>query len=253
MAPNNISPDLANLLALVFEWGVYGASLPFFGVTLHELFRREKGEKINKTLVFVALALWLLSTTTLVGDTTNTFLRFTTFRDVPDYFQQVAGRPAMILRGFAYMCITILADAVVVYRCFVVWRSSHWVVRSIPWLLWFGLIAAGVSCWVTLFTARPENAPSMYRLTRFTTAFFAASLVANLLSTGLLAYKIWRITDALSASNSTLRKLARVVIDSGVIYTASLVIALIVLLSGSNLYYVTTYIVRIPSPSSAFV
>jgi hypothetical protein len=69
--------------------------------------------------------------------------------------------------------------------------------------------------------------------------------VANKVA-GLLAYKIWRITDALSASNSTLRKLARVVVDSGVIYTASLVIALIVLLSGSNLYYVTTYIVRAP-------
>ncbi|KAK7040689.1 hypothetical protein VNI00_009595 [Paramarasmius palmivorus] len=245
MPLDHVSLHLSNLISVALECGVYGASLPFFGYTLHELFRRdkEKGEKINKTLVSLALAFWLLSTITVVADTTNGILGFTTYFDVPEYLEQ-ASRPGMTTSGLSYNCITILADAVVAYRCFVVWKSN-WIVRVIPWVLWLVLIAASTWCWVMLFIMERQQGYTQIQLGALwqpTTAFFAASLAANFVSTGLLAYKIWRITGPLSSSKSVLRKFTRVVIDSGVIYTVFLIIAMIVFITGSNLQYVSTNI-----------
>ena len=67
-------------------------------------------------------------------------------------------------------------------------------------------------------------------ISRWIKSFYATSLSTNLLSTLLLAYRIWTIdrqTSSVRVTKSPLRPLLSVVIDSGLLYSFTLVAALV--------------------------
>ncbi|KAJ8093839.1 hypothetical protein PM082_009702 [Marasmius tenuissimus] len=135
-------------------------------------------------------------------------------------------------RSYVFMTLTLLADAVVAYRGILVWKSKP-VVAVIPFLLWLGLLATvigNVAANVLVFNGTFDE---LLRIRRWTTSFFVASLITNVISTGLLAFKIWRIDRENSefrvgAARSTLMAFLRVAIDSGMLYTFSLSLTIFV-------------------------
>ena len=80
-------------------------------------------------------------------------------------------------------------------------------------------------------------------------SYFAASLAANFIATGLLALKIWQVyrkTGRYSGpvSETVFYRFGRVLVDSGMLYSVTLLIALILYVCKSNGQYIMIDCVR---------
>ena len=103
-------------------------------------------------------------------------------------------------------------------------------------------LATGVGCIYSLINARATSGNIFADATgRWITSFYATTLATNLLSTILLAYRIWSIDQRLAhvrSRSSQLRPLLEVVIDSGLLYSVTLITALSCFVAASTGQYV---------------
>jgi hypothetical protein len=89
----------------------------------------------------------------------------------------------------------------------------------------------------------------VFSLSRWITPFCSASLVANFVATGLLALRIWQVQRKTSGcsgpvSKTVLYRFGRVLVESGMLYSTSLLIALILYICKSNGQYIMIDCVR---------
>jgi len=130
----------------------------------------------------------------------------------------------------------LLADIMLIYRCWIVW-SKRWLPVLLPLVIWCATVAT-TSCtmWeLILITARLEGlfAP---QFERFSMASMGMSLILNIFVTGLILYRIW-----LARSLNAVRGLAPIVyaiVESGSLYVVTLLVWMILGLKGSFGYNV---------------
>ncbi|THU75349.1 hypothetical protein K435DRAFT_615763, partial [Dendrothele bispora CBS 962.96] len=143
----------------------------------------------------------------------------------PAAFFSDALQTSFLVMNVIYSIQTLLADAVVVYRCYVVWQT----VKAIlfPVTLWLGLLSTIIG---SLYQLHGPNQPGkeVFSVSDWIDAFFAMSLFTNLIS--LLAFKIWTVNKEASKYRTTpgiLGPILRVIIDSGILYSVTLILTLI--------------------------
>ena len=89
----------------------------------------------------------------------------------------------------------------------------------------------------------------MFSLGLFINSYFSASLAANFIATGLLALKIWKVYRKTGRrtgpiSETVLYRIGRVLVDSGMLYSVTLLIAMILYVCKSNAQYIVIDCVR---------
>lgn len=224
--------DTAAIVSTVLEGILYGFSLLMFGGTIWALVFGRTRTEMNKPMLLVALLLLVLSTTHIIIDIIRIeqglVVQRNTFPGGPQAFFADVAQTTFISKNSIYTLQTLLGDGVVIYRCYMVWRSFK--IIALPCLLWCSVAASGVGTLYTLSqaTATAGNifAPAS---ARWVTSFYATTLMTNFSSTILLAYRIWSIDKSVSrvrATKGPLRPLLEVVIDSGVLYSVTLLAAL---------------------------
>lgn len=149
-----------------------------------------------------------------------------------------------------------------IFRCYVVWQNI-WIVllpilgwvavggqynKSPSYLSDFGLIinlyhiATGVGCVYSLAHAQATSGNIFASVTgKWITSFYATTLATNLFATILLAYRIWSIDQRVAhvrSRTSQLRPLLEVVVDSGLLYSVTLITALSCFVAQSTGQYV---------------
>lgn len=162
-----------------------------------------------------------------------------TFPGGPAAFFADLTQQTFIINNILYVLQTLLADGVVIYRCYVVWQSV-WII-VLPSILWCGVAVTGI-CAIYSFFQVTSNSGNPYaneigQPEQLITAYFALTMATNLLSSGLLAYRIWMIEHSASTIRSkkdTMMPIVRVVIDSCVLYSVVLFIALICFVCSNN-------------------
>jgi len=151
------------------------------------------------------------------------------------YFADVSQQTYVIKHSF-YVMQTLLADGVVIYRCYVVWQSI-WIV-VLPILLWCSVAVTGVIALYSVSQAGTDSGIFAKALAQWVTAFFASTIATNLLSSGLLAYRIWiiqrSVTGAQNTARGTVMPIVRVLMDAAILYSAALFTALILFVCGNN-------------------
>ncbi|KAH0833429.1 hypothetical protein J3R83DRAFT_12542 [Lanmaoa asiatica] len=141
--------------------------------------------------------------------------------------------------NYVYTAQTLIGDAVILYRCYAVWQSK--LVMILPMLLWCAVLVTGF--------ATPDTESHVVHqavfdgcLSQWIVAFWASTLMTNLLTTLLLAYRVWHVSQKATSSfdhqSSQLRSILHVVIDAGAIYSFTLLAALICFVNRSNGQYV---------------
>jgi hypothetical protein len=89
----------------------------------------------------------------------------------------------------------------------------------------------------------------VFSLGSWVNSFFSASLATNFIATGLLALRIWQVHRKTSGcsgpiSKTVLYRIGRVLVESGMLYSTSLLIALILYVRKSNGQYIMIDCVR---------
>jgi hypothetical protein len=193
--------DISQLWVGTFFYGIYCV---LFCICIYILLHRPRNLG-NTVLLVTAIVLFSISTTQTV---INIVLGANDIDgvDVPYDALSLADMTLYVINN-------VIADGLVIYRCYSVWNHNVYVI-IVPMIL---LVISSVFGWDTQLPLEP---------------FFALSLATNVLVTTLTAGRIWWIcrkarsqlrTDVQRRSVSSIS----IVIESGVIYSVSVLIYLI--------------------------
>ncbi|KAG2142360.1 hypothetical protein DEU56DRAFT_979546 [Suillus clintonianus] len=243
MVSVGMSLDAACLLAMALEGIFYGFSILMFVGTIWTLTYKQRAQDINRPMIVVAILLLIFSTAHIIVNIIHVEHGLVTYRDTYPggpvaFFADPAQKTLAMLHVF-YFLQTLLADGVVIYRCYVVWQSV-WII-ILPSLLWCSVVVTGICVIYSYLQVTSSSMDFFANLlggpAHWVTAYFASTMATNGLSSGLLAYRIWMIernVSATRATKGTMMPIVRVLLDAAVLYTVVLVIALICFLCSNT-------------------
>ncbi|KAJ7336132.1 hypothetical protein DFH08DRAFT_877933 [Mycena albidolilacea] len=199
---------------------LYGTYLNLFLTSMYILVKRSRGAHTSPlhhstmfvlgcTLFITVTANWII----LIIINFNGFIFFEGGTAAPEYFAIPRLGIQAALWGTAIVSI-ILNDCMMIYRLWVVWERKKGIV-VLPILTWVGLIVcstlAAIDSWGKIVTAK---------IVIFI-PIFVFIVMTNFYCTGLIAWKIWRITRICQPLNGTnLNHFLAMVIESSALYTA---------------------------------
>ncbi|KAH7926567.1 hypothetical protein BV22DRAFT_341940 [Leucogyrophana mollusca] len=246
--PSGIPADTAAIVSTTLEGVLYGFSVLMFIGTTWALTRKRRRSEVNWAMVVVACLLLVLSTAVfpqhMIIDIIWLYEGMVQFRDTfpggPVMFFSDVAQWGFVYKNLMYNLQTLLGDGVVIYRCYIVWQSILIVV--VPMIMWCSVAITGFGCVYTLSKATTTAGNIFAKETgTWITAFFATTLATNLLSTTLLAYRIWsvsRSTAYLRDKQSSLVPVLRIILDAGLLYSVTLLTALLCFVSQNRGHYV---------------
>ncbi|KAG1760884.1 hypothetical protein EDD22DRAFT_988109 [Suillus occidentalis] len=205
-----------------------GFSVLMFIGTMWALTYKRSIRDLNRPVAAAAVLLLILSTAHIIVDIVRTEYGLVIYRNTyPDgpaaYFADVSqGNGSRSRIRFTLSKLYLVMRWRWIYRCYVVWQAASVII--LPTLLWCGVAVTGA-----LSVYGDSQTSSTIISTEATVAcmglFCGFTLATNLLSSGLLAYRIWKIERNVSTSRATrvmTTSIMRVVMDSAILYTVAL-------------------------------
>ncbi|KAF9477028.1 hypothetical protein BDN70DRAFT_881663 [Pholiota conissans] len=240
-------------------WGFHIISL---GFCMHALFTTtisRSTKKINWGMVAVA---WVLFANA-------TFDMTLAFRHMLHAFVSTTSGEAAaadfaisdwsnLARTTSVVIQTIIGDAVLIYRCWIVYHRSILVILP-SLLLWFGLV--GSTIWTLILEAMLNVLFNARQVTHAITTFWSITIALNTITTGLLVYRIWSVDNTNRkhrleviefAGQGRLKSIKNIIIESGLLYTLSAIATFGTYVGGSEYVYLTSGVVEVQVVGIAF-
>ncbi|KAG2129192.1 uncharacterized protein EDB93DRAFT_142256 [Suillus bovinus] len=220
-----------------------GFSVLMFIGTIWALTYKQRIHDISHPITVVAILLFILSTAHMIVNIIRVEDGLVKYRDTfpggPVAFFADPSQYTFTIGNALYVLQTLLADGVVIYRCYIVWQSV-WVI-VVPSMLWCSVAVSGVAINYTLSQVTSDFS-QIYENERGTpahwvNAFYVSAIATNLLSSALLAYRIWMVernVSTIRAKKNTMVPIVRVLVDSAVLYSVALFTALITYVCSNN-------------------
>ncbi|KAJ8502545.1 hypothetical protein ONZ45_g11651 [Pleurotus djamor] len=235
--------DTAQIVALFLESVLYGVYLVTFIACIKVLLwyngRLKSWPALNKGMFIAALAMFIFASMDVgfgLNNNIEAFVRFV--GDPEDHFNDI-GEWTNVMKMANYVAQTFVGDAILLYRCFVVYDRNWWII-ILPALLWVGTTVCGIMT-SYIEVSIGTGALSQSQLKPFITSMLVLTLACNVLTTGLIVFRIWRVDAQVSqfrssgsSSNSPLARVMRVLVESGLIYTTAILILFGTYLADSN-------------------
>ncbi|KAF9642559.1 hypothetical protein BDM02DRAFT_2050570 [Thelephora ganbajun] len=240
----NLPLDKAYLTAIWLETLFYGINFTLCWICGYVLIKKKK--KIPWIMLAVVIFQWMLSTVHVSLGFTRLIYGFIYYRNGDGgpaaYFSNIS-IPGNVAKVFIHTLNTAVGDGVVVWRilsrCYLVWGKS-WKVVIPPLTLLCGFIVSGIG--QTYHFARGQDIHSAFQhtLTLWNGLVFSFSLATNITATSLIALRVWYVFRMISGVTRNLgtAKILVLVIESGMIYSAALIIEIACYFAGSNAFYI---------------
>ncbi|KAF9477027.1 hypothetical protein BDN70DRAFT_922883 [Pholiota conissans] len=241
-----IQATLSNIFVVSTLWGFHIISLAF---CMHALFTKKKGSSSKIKWGMVATAWILFSNATLDIALTfdhilHAFISATSFEDAETTLAISSWNT--VTRSACVGLQTAIGDAVLIYRCWIVYSYSLLVITPSS-ALWFAMVGSAIWAIVlegslnVLFDAGP--------VIQAIRTFWSITIVLNIITTSLLAYRIWSIENTNKKhrlevlddpGGGTLKSIRNIIIESGLLYTLSAITAFGTYVGGSEYVYLTS-------------
>ncbi|KAI0742395.1 hypothetical protein C8Q80DRAFT_904930 [Daedaleopsis nitida] len=238
----------AELIALFLESLLFGAFAVLYCISIWILMYREKHHgrsKVHKWMFATATIMFVLAIAHLCFDVQRAIDGFITHGGSPtgtlDFYSRLSN-PTHVGKSVIYITQTLVGDAFVAYRMYVVWGRNPWIL-VLPLSLLFGTAIAGYGICYELTQVKGSGAIFETNLVPWITSFFSLSLTTNVIATLL-------ITGRIVWSNQKVKKyragyasltywgVVETIVQSAAIYSAALISLLATYVSGSNAQYV---------------
>ncbi|KAF8999660.1 hypothetical protein BDQ17DRAFT_1195941, partial [Cyathus striatus] len=227
--------------------GVYAV---LFSVCFHVLvYPTRKGKSkspINKPMLGTAITMFILCSVRACLDLGRAISAFVSSDSIGagNYYNELWTWPD-ILKQTLYFTNNVVADSLVVsmvYRCYVVWGYS-WKIIAGPILMLLATTVCGCVGVANLSLVKPGEDAYYSDILNWASALFSMSLATNVIVTSLIAGRIWWI------SRMTVHVLGKkhgrkyvgamaIILESGAIYSASLLTLLILYLLKTNAQFI---------------
>ncbi|KAL0945862.1 hypothetical protein HGRIS_012147 [Hohenbuehelia grisea] len=230
-----ISLDKAELLAIFLETLLYGIFFTLYCVTLLVLHQRgHAGHTLRRKLVPVATILLVIATAHLTIDFVRIVQAFIEFKDANAYYARIA-HPLHVAKTALYATQTVIGDGVIIWRCYVIYKKSLFVIIPTSILLAMNACAGYVVTW-SLSKATPGS-DIFETASAWITTFFVLTMCINVICTGAIVWRIYWTRRAVISAQGSLFPVALAIVESGAVYATGVLGSLIAYLTGSNGQY----------------
>lgn len=218
---------VTELIGTFFETLFYGIYIVILPKCLDILRKKNVGRGLMSYLLITMVLSFFLITAHLVVDLIRAFAAFTGNMDIPgspDRYYDNINTSLNLSKNSFYIADTLLSDALLLYRAFIIWGRNYWVI-VLPTMLY--MLDIAMSIWFTWSITQASPGNSVMITTAFARSkyFYAATLALNLLCTSLIAFKIWdtqRKIAGYSVGSNRKDAVLSAVLESASIYTAFL-------------------------------
>jgi len=187
----------------------------------------------------VATLMMLLATSHLIIDFVRIVQAFVTGDDGsaanPIKYYEFIAHPLHAAKTPMYAIQTILGDAVLIWRCYIVYNKSLYVLIPALVVLLANLAIGIVVCWSV--SAAVPGRDIFETAAQYISAFFIITMSLNVCCTAAIVTKISITRRSAASASVSLFPVMAVIVESGAIYTCSVLGLLIAFLLGSNGQY----------------
>jgi len=231
----------AQLGAFVAETFLYGASCVLFVLAMYFIRRRTNSKNLNakpfSKPVFAGLVLvFVLNSSHWITDVVRLYRAFIFGVTNPGplaYYSHLSDFTEVFKTG-VLIADMVVTDCVMVYRMYIVWvRNKYVMVFAV--LSVIGTIICGFGITYELAIVKIGQNIFATACGRWITSSLAMSLVTNLYSTSMIAFKIWYTQKSVKGGHLT--HVLMIVVESAAMYTACSFSTLIAYSVGSNFQY----------------
>ncbi|KAJ3576013.1 hypothetical protein NP233_g705 [Leucocoprinus birnbaumii] len=237
-----INEDESKLVAIFVQSCLWGAFAVMFLLTYWTLvYRRPLGRPINWPMLLVSILMFMLATMQLAVNFTRIVRGFVmNAGHTGEYFNELA-EFTQVFGSALYIVQTFLGDGVAIYRCYIVWsRRSIYIL--VPFVTYIGSIVTGIGILITMGESTTGSLVFINELGHWISSFFALTLTTSTTFPVMIASRIWYLNSQSTRDHSrrkgSLHPIARVVVESGAIYSGLLVALLILYAQESWFQYV---------------
>jgi len=223
------------LLSIWLEGVLYGLYSCLFCTSVYIILQKKNFQTVPSRVMFGSmLAMFFLATMHLAVNLYRLLRGYVWLRDAQGgpaaYFDDLAKWDHM-LKFAIYVTETVVGDALVIYRCWIVWDKNYYII-AVPFALLVCTPAFGsYILWLYTNSSNVSTAIFNPRLHRFIATWISVVLSQNIITTSLIAYRIWRHEHVVSVldtrGRSSLIPIARIMVESAAIYVLAELILLI--------------------------
>lgn len=255
MSKDTFPIDAAQVVGLFMESVFYGIFLVSFFGCMRALLWSEGWFKpiqmINKKMFIAAMTMFIFASLDVAFGLRHNLVAFIQFQGDPIVEFTKTSNWLNVMKMVCYVAQTFVGDSILLFRCWVVY-GKNWLVICVPMVLWLGTAACGT---MTIYieasfdtSGKLLNASS---LLPFITSMLCLTLATNVLTTSLIVHRIWNIRKPLQhrsavVINSPLTRVLVVLVESGLMYTTSIIILFgLYMASNNGQYGVSNAVVQI--------
>ncbi|KAF7320492.1 hypothetical protein HMN09_00132700 [Mycena chlorophos] len=245
MAPSAVDIATSTLVALFVESVLYGMFVLLFALAMSVLLGKRRANKRGRSggrtmpMIVASVVMFILSTIHIAIDLKRAMQGFL-------YGVNIApvSTASYLLKSTAYAMQTIVGDAFMIYRVYLVWDGDKRVYLPLVLLLCGGITAGAgaLQAFAATKHATTGNPIFLINLHNWIVSFFSITLVTNATSTLLIAARIWLIDRS---TGNTAKVFGRrlgpailIIVESGAIYSVALVILLALYVNNSYAQYI---------------
>ncbi|TBU49794.1 hypothetical protein BD309DRAFT_1014500 [Dichomitus squalens] len=226
MAFSAAESKLVSIFVQCILYGIY--TTLFINTTYALLWKRPMGHPLRYDMLWVSLLMFVVATMHVATNFSRIILAFADHAGAPGgpaaFFDELSNFTQMF-GSTLYVIQTVLGDGMVLYRCYLVWGRSTRII-AFPVALLLGSTATGIGILYSFDKVVPQASIFVVQLGHWITAFFSMTFATNVVCTVLVAYRIWSMNRKHLAFRK-LRPLMLLIVESGAIYSATLLALLI--------------------------
>ncbi|KAI0294204.1 hypothetical protein BC826DRAFT_910146 [Russula brevipes] len=237
-----ISFSLSELVALAVESFFYGIYVALFCSSAKVLLTKRKAISGATPLLALASVFAVLITWHVTTDAVRLVYAFK--RDEvplgPDIYYANVASALSLMKTALYLVTTVLFDAFILHRCFVVWDRNLLVVL-LPFLVFLlTLVRTGVAAVQGLSDLTNADTVFIQKQERITKSFLSSTTAVNGLCTLLISYRLWTRQHTMRDSRRAFgfTKEAAIMAESGAIYSVTLLLIIATYTAKSNSFNV---------------
>ncbi|KAF8325935.1 hypothetical protein F5887DRAFT_1199493 [Amanita rubescens] len=242
--------DEAKLVSIFVQTLLYGAYTVLFVITT-ALFLGGSGRSVllaaRRRMFLVSILLFVIATTHISVNFTRIIKAFIIYPNAPGGPSAFFNRLSEFTQMFGstlYVAQTLLGDALVIWRCYLAWDKNIFIV-GFPILLLLGSTATGIGILYYFDRVVPDSDIFVTQLQQWIVSFFSMTLATNLIGTSYAYAFVSSLTGygginnkGIRRSNKRLYPVLLLIVESGAIYSAALLVLLILYKSDSWFQYV---------------
>ncbi|KAG7452806.1 uncharacterized protein BT62DRAFT_925347 [Guyanagaster necrorhizus] len=243
-------PLEAFFIALQVEILLYGMYTCLFASSLYLLIFKRQKTKVVKIMIALNTIMWSLATSHLAVSFSQNYQAIFREHGVedPTAFEDSAS-PWICTQLSLENMNFVLGDGVVIWRAWVLWNRKRWILFA---SVIFLLVTLGAGIGVTFAFATAPKSVSVFEnpsLHIWELMFILSTMATNVWATSLIAYRAWShnkvirtITgEAIMARFRRQNGILALLIESGIFYSCTWLIAIIVTLCGNKGAYIVIY------------